>query len=92
MGEGGVPLASVLACVPGCLGEVLDELPQSSCSRPRSQSLPFAPLLFNKSRSPAKWAWELSKLRLGSPPGLFRGPQAIATFRFWLKARGGSLG
>lgn len=65
MGEGGVPLASVLISVPSSLGEVLDELPQSSCSQPRSQSLPFALLLFNKSRGSGPggggaggWAWE----------------------------------
>lgn len=58
MGEGGVPLASVLVYVPGSLGEVLDELPQSSCSRPRSQSLPFALLLFTRSPGSGGWAWE----------------------------------
>lgn len=47
-----MPLASVLVSVPGSLGEVLDELPQSSCSRLRSQPLPFARLLFTKSRGP----------------------------------------
>lgn len=80
MGEGGVPLASVLVYVPGRVGEVLDELPQSSCSRPRSQSLPFAPLLFTKSRGSGGMS---VGVRLGSPPGLLGagvGGQAVATF------------
>jgi hypothetical protein len=46
-----VPPASVLVFVPGRLGgEVLDEQPQSSCSRPMSRSLPFALGLFNKAQ------------------------------------------
>lgn len=57
-GGGGVPLASSLAYVPGSLGEVLDERPQSSCSRPVSGALPFALLLFTKSRGSGEWAWE----------------------------------
>lgn len=58
MGEGGVPLASLLVSVPGSLGEVLDELPQCSCSQLRSQSLPFTLLLFTKSRGSGELAWE----------------------------------
>lgn len=53
-----MPLASVLVYVPGSLGEVLDERPQSSCCRPMSRALPFALQLFPKSRGSGEWAWE----------------------------------
>lgn len=86
-----MPLASVLVYVPGSLGEVLDERPQSSCSRPMSGALPFALQLFYV---PRLWRVGVGVALAEAPrsSGLFRGPQAISTFGSWLAARGGSSG